>query len=136
MRCASRVSFTSAFPEGKPDSETEDGEASKKAETLKKSAEPGVVVLFGDADFIYDQFAVQQQNMLGQRFIVPLNGNLSLLQNTVEQLAGDANLIDVRSRSGGRRPFTKINEMEAAAQQKFSAKSRSWRMTCARLSGE
>ncbi len=127
--------FTTAFPDGNPNppeageeggDEAKDAgnetKGEKKSESLKGSAAPGAVVLFGDADFVYDQFAVQQQNMLGQRFIIPLNGNLSLLQNTVEQLAGDANLINVRSRSAVRRPFTKINEMEAAAEQKFSAK--------------
>ena len=119
--------FATAFPDGNPtppeEAGAEDAEKKEKgSDSLKESSEAGAVVLFADADFIYDQFAVQQQNMLGQRFIIPLNGNLSLLQNTVEQLAGDANLINVRSRSAARRPFTKINEMEAAAEQKFSAK--------------
>jgi ABC-type uncharacterized transport system involved in gliding motility auxiliary subunit len=48
-----------------------------------------------------------------------MNGNLNFAQNAVEQLTGDNNLIAVRSRAIQNRPFTRIKEMEAAANAKF-----------------
>ena len=40
----------------------------------------------------------------------------------MEQLAGDSDLIGIRSRSSGNRPFVVVKKMEAAAQQKFQSK--------------
>ncbi|MFV1995279.1 MAG: hypothetical protein ACC661_07565, partial [Verrucomicrobiales bacterium] len=108
--------------EGEEGEEGKEGEKEKSDDSLAESVEAGVVVIFSDADFIYDQFAVRQQNLLGQRILIPLNSNLTLLQNTVEQLSGDVDLIGVRSRSSTRRPFTRINEIQHAAEQRYSAK--------------
>ncbi len=124
--------FTTAFPGGNPasaeESEAQESSGEEKAGEdeeedaaggfLKKSSQDGAVVLFSDADFLYDSFTVQRMGA----FIIPRNHNLTLLQNAVEQLAGDSDLITVRSRSTTRRPFTKINEIEANAEQRFSSK--------------
>ena len=75
--------------------------------------------LFADADFIFDQFCVQIDRMF--RVAVPFNGNLPMMQNVVEQMAGDANLIGSRSRASVRRPFTVVQEMQAAANKRFQA---------------
>jgi ABC-type uncharacterized transport system involved in gliding motility auxiliary subunit len=48
-----------------------------------------------------------------------MNGNLNFAQNAIEQLAGDNNLIGVRSRATQNRPFEKVKQMEAAANEKF-----------------
>lgn len=118
--------FKTAFPDGKPaaaadDKDKKDGE--KKDEkasdgSLKESKGEGVVILVGDSDFVYDQFAVQVQNFFGQKIAQYFNDNLSFAQNMVEQLAGDSNLIRVRSRAVSSRPFTVVQEMEAKAQAK------------------
>ena len=101
--------FKTAFPDGKPkpaQSNPEQKPNEKPAETgLKESAQPTAVVLVGDADMIQDQLAVQQIQGLGQRLIMPLNSNLAFAQGAVEQLAGDSNLIAVRSRASRERPF-------------------------------
>ena len=52
-------------------------------------------------------------------FSQPMNGNLNFAQNAVEQLAGDSSLIGVRSRATQNRPFEKVKDMEAAANEKF-----------------
>ena len=57
-----------------------------------------------------------------QSVFVPSNGNLNFIQSSVEQLAGDSNLIGIRSRSSGNRPFVVVNKMEAAAEQKYQNK--------------
>jgi len=46
------------------------------------------------------------------------NGNLPVAQNMVEQLAGDTDLIAVRSRGSTQRPFTTFKEMIEKAEEK------------------
>jgi ABC-type uncharacterized transport system involved in gliding motility auxiliary subunit len=52
---------------------------------------------------------------------VPRNGNLALLQNLVEQAAGDANLVGARSRASLRRPFTKVQQIETDARLRYQS---------------
>jgi len=51
-----------------------------------------------------------------------MNQNLDLAQNLVEQMAGDNNLIGIRSRATTSRPFILIKKMEAEAEAKGQAK--------------
>jgi ABC-type uncharacterized transport system involved in gliding motility auxiliary subunit len=95
----------------------------KSTDSLKESKSETSVVLFGDADFIYDQFAVRQmQNLFGGRSLVAMNGNLTMAENVVENLAGASELINVRSRATMSRPFTRIREMDAKAQKAYQSK--------------
>jgi ABC-type uncharacterized transport system involved in gliding motility auxiliary subunit len=50
-----------------------------------------------------------------------MNANLNLAQNVLEQMTGDSNLIAVRSRATLNRPFTRVKELEAAANEKFQS---------------
>ena len=127
--------FKTAFPDGKPgekagekknEEEKKEGE-DKKPETkpdnsLKESSTDGVVILVGDSDLIFDPVCVQVQNIFGQKIVIPQNGNLNLAQSMVEQLAGDSNLIAVRSRATLNRPFTVVKKMEERAQESYRSK--------------
>jgi ABC-type uncharacterized transport system involved in gliding motility auxiliary subunit len=121
--------FKTAFPEGKPKAAPpaggENQDEAKKDEpagdSLKESKDETAVVLFADADLLADQFSVQVQNFFGQRIMVPMNGNLSLVQNFVEQFAGDSALVSMRSRATQSRPFTVVNKMRAEAESRFQA---------------
>ncbi len=107
--------FKTAFPDGKP------GETNAPAGGyLKESKGEGVVYLFGDTDFLYDPYCVEVNQML--RIASPRNGNLNLIQNLVEQAAGDANLIGARGRASLRRPFTVVQKMETEARLRYQAK--------------
>ena len=53
---------------------------------------------------------------------MPLNGNLSFAQSVVEQLAGDSNLIAVRSRASRERPFTVVQKLQAGAKANYRSK--------------
>jgi len=113
--------FKSAFADGPP------GDSATNAvggAHLKESAKDTAVVLFGDSDLLYDRFAAQVQNFFGQKLIFPMNGNLNLVQNAIEQNAGDENLIAVRSRATMNRPFTKVRDMQVAAEERFRSKIR------------
>jgi ABC-type uncharacterized transport system involved in gliding motility auxiliary subunit len=123
--------FKTAFPDGKPkdtaakpEDENKEEKKDEKADTasLKESKADGTVILIGDADFIYDQFCAQVSNFFGQKIAQLMNGNIPLAQNMVEQLAGDSNLIAVRSRATMNRPFTVVSRMKTEAQDRYRAK--------------
>jgi ABC-type uncharacterized transport system involved in gliding motility auxiliary subunit len=119
--------FKTAFPDGQPKAqETEAADKKDKPAasepTLKESKSEGIVILVGDTDLLYDQFSVQVQDFFGQRIVIPRNGNLNLVQNLIDQLAGDSNLIEVRSRSTINRPFTVVKKMQAQAEDRYRSK--------------
>jgi ABC-type uncharacterized transport system involved in gliding motility auxiliary subunit len=123
--------FKTAFPNGKPEPKSSPEPAQKpgastsptpKNNGLKEGQSAGVVILVGDSDFAYDAIAGRAQQVLTQTVFVPSNGNLNFIQSSVEQLAGDSDLIGIRSRSSGNRPFVVVNKMEAAAEQRYQSK--------------
>jgi ABC-type uncharacterized transport system involved in gliding motility auxiliary subunit len=117
--------FKTAFPGGKPKpaSPAEQKPDEKPAEPgLKESEQSNTVVLIGDADMIQDPLAIREIQGLGQRMIMPLNSNLSFAQSVVEQLAGDSNLIAVRSRASRERPFTVVQKLQADADASYRNK--------------
>ena len=80
------------------------------------------VVLFGDSDLLADDFSLRKMESPFGAMVSPMNANLDLAQNLVEQMAGDNNLIGVRSRASLSRPFTLIKKMEAEAEARGQAK--------------
>ena len=135
--------FKTAFPEGRPAgpekaSDKGDKKGDKKGAEkappaaaaaaspahphLSASKDENAVVLVGDTDFLNDAAAVSIQEVFGQRIVIPQNGNLAFAQALVEQVAGDPNLISLRTRATASRPFTVIREMEARAQQRYLGK--------------
>ncbi len=110
--------FKTAFPDGKPS--TGDTNAPAGPAALKEGAAENTVYVFGDVDMLANNFTVQINPMF--RIATPMNGNLSLLQNIVEQASGDPSLVGARSRASVRRPFTVVQEMEAAARKSYQAK--------------
>jgi len=121
--------FKTAFPEGKPKAAQPEPSPAKPEEkpadtaALKESAQPTTVLLVGDADMIQDQIAVRElQTLGGPPMTIPVNGNLSFAQGAVEQMAGDSNLITVRSRASRERPFTVVQKMQADAESNYRSK--------------
>ena len=125
--------FKTAFPQGKPaEPPTPTPSPSPAASPsvsptpppvyLKEGTNEGVVLLVGDSDFAYDQIAGREQQVLNQTVFTPANGNLNLIESSVELLAGDSNLISIRSRASANRPFVVVNKMEATAEEKYQNK--------------
>ncbi len=119
--------FKTAFPDGKPEDKKDDSAAADKkpeaaGNTLKETKGDNAVVLFGDADMIYDQFALRQMQSPFGVITTPMNGNLNLAQNIVEHLTGDSDLISLRSRTTMSRPFTRIRQMQAKAEENYQSK--------------
>lgn len=123
-----------AFPAGPPDAtkdedkneadkKPEDKPAEKKTEaSVKESSAETTVILVGDADMLYDGFTLRRMNTPYGVFAMPMNANLNLAQNAVEQLSGDQNLISIHSRATINRPFTRIRAIEAEAEARYLAK--------------
>jgi len=109
--------FKTAFPDGPP------GQTNRPAGgSLKDSQTDGAVVLLGDADLLADDYSLRKVQSVFGTLVSSLNANLELAQNLVGQMAGDSNLIGVRSRATMSRPFTLIKQLEADAQARGQAK--------------
>lgn len=124
QKLAIRISgtFKTAFPDGQPkDPAAKEGET-PQTPAIKESTKETSVVLVGDSDLLFEQFAGQVQDFMGQKMFFPRNGNLNLLQNFVDLMAGDQNLIGIRSRATMTRPFTRVREMQAAAEDRYRTK--------------
>jgi len=137
-------SFKTAFPKGKPGTEeppkeekkdepAAEGEKKEEKPEEKKeekpahlvdATKPGNVFLIADVDAFFDQFAYRMQDFGGGRMmnLGPQNGNSTLLLNMVDQAASSTHLIGARSRAAVARPFTKIKEMESAANERLRGK--------------
>ena len=115
---AARLSgtFKTAFPKG-PDSAGGSTNAVPKVTAEGK----GSVVLFGDSDFLADEFCVRVMNTIFGAIAQPMNDNLLLFSNVIEQYAGREELLGVSSRGPSNRPFTKVDALEAEALKKWQA---------------
>ncbi len=116
--------FKTAFPEGKPApfNPDKDKKPVEAGPQLKEGAAENSIVLVADADMLADGAAVEVQTILGQRVVVPSNGNLALVQGMIEQLASGDDLMSLRSRASSFRPLTVVREMEANAQKQYFGK--------------
>lgn len=112
--------FKTAFPDGPPASDT--NAVSKAAGFLKASTGANTVILVGDADMLSDDFALREVNSLFGAMAMEVNDNLSFAQNAVGLMAGNSDLIAMRSRGVEDRPFTVIKKMEAAAEMQYQSK--------------
>jgi ABC-type uncharacterized transport system involved in gliding motility auxiliary subunit len=107
--------FKTAFPNGYAEA------GSTNAPVKGLTSGNGNVMLFADTDFINDPYCVQVVQSLFGNIAQPLNDNMVLFGNSVEQLAGRQELIGVRARGNFNRPFIKVDRLEAAAMKKWQA---------------
>lgn len=115
--------FKTAFPEGPPgETPPTEGEAKPAANFLKESAEENTVVIFGDADLLYDPFTIRTMQSPFGDLAMPMNQNLNLTLNLVDQMAGDNRLATIRNRASQSRPLTKLQDMQARAEGLFREK--------------
>ncbi len=119
---AARVVGTlpSAFPDGPPARESvTDAEEGPVAEHLDQSVGPVSLILVADVDMLTDSLWVQVERFFGQRVASAFASNGAFVINSLESLAGNPNLISVRSRGNFARPFTKVDELRAQAEARF-----------------
>ena len=115
--------FKTAFPDGEPKAtSSETNDVAKVNAALKESKNETSVVLLGDSDLLADDFSLRKTETPFGTMVSPMNANLDFAQNLLEQMAGDNNLIGVRSRASLSRPFTLVKKMEAEAEARGQAK--------------
>ena len=129
----------SAFPDGPPKPAVKPDGAKKgepaKPEAVKdapeekparphlaRTAEPLNVILIADTDMMEARFWVREQEFFGQRVAQPFANNGDMIINALENLAGSGALITLRSRGTAQRPFTRVDALRVAADEKFRAR--------------
>lgn len=103
---------STAFPEGVN---------GKKADDHRAATKQLAVTLVADTDLLTDRLWVQVQNFFGQRIASPWADNGNLLINLTDQLAGSPDLINLRARGQYARPFSKVEALQRAAEERFLA---------------
>jgi len=116
-----------AFPDGPPKGNDQGkvAAADKKDDAppaqVKTAAKPIDVVAVADTDILDDRFWVQVQNFFGQRVAVPSANNGDFVTDAIDVLAGGADLIGLRSRGTAVRPFTLVQAIQRAADERYQA---------------
>lgn len=111
--------FQTAFPDGRPVAAGDTNAAAPIAAALKESPGGNAVILLGDADLLYDDFSIRRINSPFGQMSVAMNANLNFAQNCIEQMSGDPNLIQVRSRATLSRPFEVVKKKQVEAERRF-----------------
>ncbi|MHA1559220.1 MAG: Gldg family protein [Alphaproteobacteria bacterium] len=101
-----------AFPDGPP--EQAEGMDMLPPELTSQSVAPVDIIVIGDTDFIANDF-FNGQFSSG-------TSNAVFVLNAVEQLAGAADLTELRARRAQNRPFTRIDDMFADANLKYAGR--------------
>ena len=115
---AARISgeVPSAYPDGLPG---DDEEQDSNAETIKEGRID--VVLVGDTDILADHFWIRMQNFFGVQIPQSIANNGDFVVNTLDNLAGNTDLISLRSRGEFSRPFTVVEQIRRDAEARFRA---------------
>jgi ABC-type uncharacterized transport system involved in gliding motility auxiliary subunit len=112
-------SLQSAFPQGRPNDENSEDEA---VAHLSESKEAANIIIVADSDMLSDRFWVQVQNFFGSRVAIPNAANHTFVSNALENLSGSNDLISVRNRGSLTRPFTKVEQIQQHAEQRYREK--------------
>lgn len=107
--------FKTAFPGGAP-ADVKDAGA-----PLKEAAEEGTILIVADVDFLADANAVDKMQFGPQVIVRPRNDNVNFMANAVEFLAGNKDLISIRTSGRVARPFTKVMHLQKEAQERWKA---------------
>lgn len=119
LAIAARIAgqFTTAFPDGPPDSFLDDEDSLDLGLPEGHLATgKGAIIIIADTDFLFDPVAVRaERNIFGQVFHRAVNDNITLFVNLLEQMTGGSDLIAIRSRKRTNRPFEKVLDLERKA---------------------
>lgn len=123
---AARISgnLPSAFPNGPPPTGVSSADGDEPSEAgnddhLAATAEPANLIVVADVDMLADHLWVQVQNFFGQQLANAFASNGAFVINALENLAGNSDLIGVRSRASYTRPFTRVEELRVDAESRF-----------------
>ena len=125
---AARVSgnVRTAFPDGPPPAAPAEESADEPAAApvvlpahLSESTGTVNMVIVADTDMLGDRLWVQIQNFLGQRIPQPFASNGDFIMNALDSLAGNSELVTIRSRGRYARPFLAVIELQRDADDRL-----------------
>jgi len=99
--------------------ESADEASVKTSPHLTISEEDINVLIVADTDILSDRLWVRVQDFFGQRVASPWANNADFVINGLEHLSGSSDLISIRSRGQFSRPFTRVQELQRKAEEKF-----------------
>ncbi len=109
-----------AFPDGKPVDENEVEEANKSLDTSGFVRGGDInVILVADTDILSDLFWIRTQSFFGMELPQPIADNGNFIINSLENLSGSNDLINLRSRGEFTRPFDRVETIRRDAELKF-----------------
>ena len=119
LTLAARISgvVPSAYPDGLPGADDEDEDAAATEATIREGRID--VVLVGDTDILADHFWIRMQNFFGVQIPQSIANNGDFVINTLDNLAGNTDLISLRSRGEFSRPFTVVERIRRDAEARF-----------------
>lgn len=116
---AARVSgkVKSAYPHGPPAGV----KLAAGTRVLTQAIKPLQLVVFADSDLLSNYLWVRHINLFGQRINETWASNGNLLLNSLDNLGGSDELISVRAKAGFTRPFTRVEALRRAAEERYRA---------------
>ncbi len=106
----------SVFPDGDP-AEDEHGEKIIDKDFISEGEIN--VILISDTDILADHFWVRQQKMFGVDVPQPIANNGDFVINSIENLAGNNDMISLRGRGKYSRPFERVESIRKKAEEQF-----------------
>jgi len=94
------------------------------AKHLTASRRPVNVIVVADTDVLSDRMWLEKKPFLGQEIVNAFANNGDLAFNAVDNLSGDDDLIQVRTRPTSSRPFEVVEAMKRAAEVRHQDKAR------------
>ncbi|MDO9319454.1 MAG: GldG family protein [Gammaproteobacteria bacterium] len=98
--------------------------ALESAPHLTESTGPVNLLIVADTDFLSDRMWVQIQNFLGQRIPQPFANNGDFMMNALDNLAGNPELVTIRSRGRFARPFLTVLDLQREADDRLREEER------------
>jgi ABC-type uncharacterized transport system involved in gliding motility auxiliary subunit len=114
--------LNSAFPDGPPTElvpDTDTAPAVANDAGHRGSTANANLILVGDVDVLSNRLWVQEQSFLGQPLVTAFASNGDFVVNALDNLAGSADLIGLRSRATFSRPFTRVEALRREADARF-----------------
>ncbi len=98
-----------------------EGYAGPAAHLAESAADVNIIVV-ADTDMLSDRFWVQAQNFFGQRLVTAFASNGDFVGNALDNMLGSEALIGMRGRATFNRPFTRVENLQRAAEAEFQLK--------------
>ena len=86
---------------------------------IMASKRPAQIIVVTDTDLLSDRMWLVEQNILGSTVFNDIANNGDFAVNLVDNLAGDSNLISLRTRNVSSRPFERLEKIQRSAQLRY-----------------